>query len=444
MLRKKSHPAYYYVFIVAAALIYAFCPEGAYAAVYYVTPNGNAAWPACTNINTPCSPGSAMTNVREGDTVYFRGGDYYPPDVSDPSTPSWYPRRSGTPTQPITITAYPGETPVIYQPLGASSNGGMGAAFYGYIVFDGFRFIKRKTLTETYLWHCYETDHVTIRNSEFIGLQAQDGHNHVGVANVHCNYLYVYNNVFRDFTNSGAPESNVGATWFFSEDHVWVYNNDFINCSNGIQTKLAMAHIYAYNNFFYNVYQPFHWQQQSSTVTDFHIYNNVAVVPSGGTFLYAADPAGVYYVNNVYNNTIYCMSSCEGFLLGNNNTRNFNAWNNIIYGAGGTTTFARVPSGAGVPEYMNYNDYFRAGSASWIRDSTSYSSIDSWRTATGFETNTLTTDPQFVNPGGRNAADYKRSSYPANGRGGAYSSVMGAYITGNERIGALPRPRNLR
>jgi len=416
----------------------------AYAAIHYVAPNGSATWAASTNINTPCAPAIAMSNAAAGDTVYFRGGDYYPPDVSDPSFPSWYPRHAGTAAQPIIIIGYPGETPVIYQPLGANSNSGLGAVYNGYIIFDSFKFVKRKTLSETYLWYCSETDHITIRNSEFIGLQAQDTQNQVGVANGNCNYVYVYNNVFRDFTNVGAPQSNIGATWFFSENHAWVYNNDFINCSNGIQTKVNMSNMYAYNNFFYNVYQPFHWQQETAGDSEFHIYNNIAVLPSGGAFLYAADPVNPYYGNNVYNNTIFCTSSCEGFLLGNNNTRNFHAWNNIIYGAGGTTTFAHVPSGAGVPEYMNYNNLYTAGSRNWIRDSTLYTSIESWRTATGFEANSVTTNPQFVNPGGSNAADYKRSSYPANGRGGSYASVMGAYITGNERIGALPRPRNLR
>jgi hypothetical protein len=431
-------------FLQAALIFFMSLVSQALAGTYYVTNNGNASWSACTDINTPCSPATAMNNVRAGDTVYFRGGDYYPPDVSDPSTPSWYPRSSGTAAQPISIMAYPGETPTVYQPLGTSSNGGLGAAFNGYIIFDGFKFIKRKNLTENYLWHCYETSHITIRNSEFVGLDAQDYHNHVGVANNNCNYLYVYNNVFRNFTNAGAPQSNIGATWFFSTDHVWVYNNDFINCSNGIQTKVNMSYVYAYNNFFYNVYQPFHWQQQTTGVTDFHIYNNIAVLPSGGAFLYAADPVNPFYVNNVYNNTIYCTSACTGFLIGNSNTRNLNVWNNIIFGAGGTTVFASIPSGVGVPEYMNYNDYYLLGSGNWAFNSTSYSSIDAWRTTTRFELNSVTSDPQFINPGGRNAVDYKRRSYTANGRSGAYASVMGAYVTGNEKIGALPKPKNLR
>lgn len=438
MNRWRIHKA---LLIQTALVILLSYAAPAYAAIYYVTPNGNATWPACTNINTPCSPGSAMTNVREGDTVYFRGGDYYPPNVSDPSWPTWYPRNSGTSTQPITIMAYPGEVPVIYQPTGSNPAAGIGVGQRNYIIWDGFRLIKTSQYGASSLYRCYMGSNNTIRNSEFIGIPGLDGLNQVGIITNDCTETYIYNNIFRDFT--GVNDINAGAMWLFEDHHAYVYNNDFYNCSNGVQTKSSFSYIYAHHNFFTGVLRPFHWQQQNSSVTDFHVYNNVAILPASGTFLYAFDPAYVYRNNTMYNNTIYCTSSCQGVFLGNNNTLNFNAWNNIIYGAAGTATFVQVPSGAGTPEYLNYNDYYQVGSGNWRRDSSTYSTIEAWR-ATGFDANSVTTNPQFVNPGGRNAADYKRSSYPANGRGGSFASVMGAFITGNERVGYLPPPRSLR
>ena len=90
-----------------------------------------------------------------------------------------------------------------------------------------------------------------------------------------------------------------------------------------------------------------------------------------------------------------------------------------------------------MPTISDYNDFYRtSGSLAWnLNYATNYSSIATWRAVTGFDTNSIAANPLFVNAGGSTAADYKRTSYPANGRGGAYSNVMGAYITGNEVIG---------
>jgi hypothetical protein len=87
-----------------------------------------------------------------------------------------------------------------------------------------------------------------------------------------------------------------------------------------------------------------------------------------------------------------------------------------------------------LPAYSDYNGF--SGNSVWNMDwSTDYASLGNWRAATTYDDNSVTTDPGFVNAGGTAAADYKRTSYTANGRGGSYALVMGAYITGNELIG---------
>lgn len=105
--------------------------------------------------------------------------------------------------------------------------------------------------------------------------------------------------------------------------------------------------------------------------------------------------------------------------------------------------FCPGSSGAGIPEYLNYNDYYTTGTANWRFNADIFTTFGSWKT-TLFDANSMTSDPQFINPGGTHAADYKRASYPANGRGGAYAPVMGAYMNGDKRIGHLPPPTNLR
>ena len=47
--------------------------------------------------------------LRPGDTVLVRGGTYHDPTGAGST---WDPTVSGTPTAPITIKAYPGETPI--------------------------------------------------------------------------------------------------------------------------------------------------------------------------------------------------------------------------------------------------------------------------------------------------------------------------------------------
>lgn len=429
--------------LATAAL--AFASPASFAGTYYVSPGGTAAWPACADRSTPCSPPTAMENVVAGDVVYFRGGDYYPPDLADPSFPSWYPHASGTPELPILLIAHPGEVPTIHQPTGLTSASGIGAAQHDHAIWDGFRLIKRSRLGASSLYRCYMGNNNTIRNSEFIGNEGLDPLNQVGLMVNHCTETYVYNNVFRSFTGVGGV--NAGAMWLFENDHAYVFDNAFYDSSNGVQTKSAFSFIFAHHNFFSGVVVPFHWQHQDPTVSDFHVYDNVAVLPSGGTFLYAFDPSSPYRNNSVHDNTVFCSSSCRGMFLGNENTLDFNAWNNIIHGAAGPTTFVQVPSGAGAPEYLDHNAYYAGAGADadWRLDySAVHTSIEPWRAATGFDLASVTSDPLFVNPGGTHPADYERLAYPHDGRGGSYSPVMGAYVTGNERIGHLPPPRNFR
>lgn len=85
----------------------------AFAADYYVGPNGNASWSSCTSIGTYCSPQTAMQNARAGDTVYFRGGTY---NITGPRTPYHgllEPRNNGTQSNPIVFIAYDNEVPTI-------------------------------------------------------------------------------------------------------------------------------------------------------------------------------------------------------------------------------------------------------------------------------------------------------------------------------------------
>jgi len=185
----------------------------------------------------------------------------------------------------------------------------------------------------------------------------------------------------------------------------------------------------------------------------------------------STDGATGVYRGKVHNNVaVNCGALFEDYRHGHD----FEVYNNSFYGKTSSYVFnlqwemgAQMPSGL-----IFYNNLIQRGARNYQRDCSScgnwpgyFSYIDYnqvysvtyWAGGPGGLTSTLaewkalvsslvsgsengdynssTTSPGFVNAGGSTAADYKRSSYPTDGRGGAYPSVKGAYITGSETIG---------
>lgn len=407
------------------------------AAEYYVSPTGVAVWANCggaTPLNgaSACSVQTAMSNAVADDVVYFRGGNYYPPSVgADKTYPAWYPVNSGSNGHPVMMIAYPEEIPIIYQH--SDGSGAIGAR-YGWVVWDGFILVKQATLGANGVFKVDSANNITIRNTEIVGNEAGDSQNQVGIYVDNTTNMYIYNNKIHSFT--GASSVNTGAMWLFGDSDAFVYNNSIYDNVHGIQTKGSHTHITAYNNFFYNNSRSaIHHNQQAIGVSQFYYHNNVAILPANGFFMKANDPSATYTDTQLYNNTIYCQGSCYGVYITNSYTQGLTAWNNIIYGFIGTTEFFRTITGNGIVDYLDYNNYYTAGTANWRRDSSVYTTITSWRTATSLDTNSVTTNPNFINAGGTTPADYKRTSYPTDGRGGSYASIMGAYINGDEIIG---------
>lgn len=527
--------------IIHSTLVF-YCLFGvvniAKAVTYYVSPTGTAGWAACVSINTPCAPEIAMQNAVAGDVVYFRGGDYFPPDAPTNPGISWRPSNKGTSGSPIIFAAYSGEAARIYQPTGSNSAAAMGVSqtssyqSNSYVVFDGFTFIKRRHLGAGGTWKCELGSNITVKNNTFIGnepwqtttitgvinspdrigysrvaivdainsaaatgqkifvtitgttdyngsftdfnssgnkvyyvdethidiqrayttsqigsIVISDAQNQVGLYNTDCTDLEITNNIFKDFSydtvtspNQGYGQTNGGAMYLLGGLRTVVHGNTFLDMPHAVQTKGSADGITSYNNFFYGVKVPFHWVQQWSGIKDFLIYNNIAVLPSSGIFV---DGIGaVSWANNlIYNNTIYCQGDCTG-VLQPSNMLEVRFFNNILYGASGITTFLRYDTGVNAPIYSDYNNYYTQGTANWrmavspgAYSTNTYTSLGAWNAASGLDMNSAIANPNFVNPGGNTAADYKRTSYPTNGRGGSYASIMGAYITGNETIG---------
>jgi hypothetical protein len=136
----------------------------------------------------------------------------------------------------------------------------------------------------------------------------------------------------------------------------------------------------------------------------------------------------------VYNNTFI---DCNGG-LGTWFDTPVKAYNNIFYNTStnGSNQYVQLGGVSNGNVSMDYNLYYSTGGIqpNWVFGST-YSSFVAWQSGTGKDGSGVYTNPNFVNPTGSAAADFKRTSYPNDVSGSPYGPHAGAYITGNEIIG---------
>jgi hypothetical protein len=178
---------------IAAALIIG----SAYAATYYVSSTGSAAWPQCTNAATPCSLDSANQNAQAGDTVYLKGGSY---SFTGQYAEALAPAHSGTAGNWITFMNAPGETPEF--------SGTAGQRQWG-IFLEGNSYVRIKGIVfRTF------SDSGLIRNNA----------NHIEVAGC----------AFRDGGGISMVEACAGGSVYTCYvSHLWIHNNTFSRLAAG-------------------------------------------------------------------------------------------------------------------------------------------------------------------------------------------------------------------
>ena len=260
-------------------------------------------------------------------------------------------------------------------------------------------------------------DNTIVENCEFYNpcasfgyLKYQSGYNGYAFhgTGVHATYRY---NLFRAGTNGGSGGWELAAGLPNAPNPVqneYFYQNIFIGCQSGFLDEfVASGTLFAfiYNNTFYNSPKAlFNWSGNDV----YNWFNNVIINDTAGNFNISLD------------------------------------------GSTGT-----------IWSYMDYNNYFASGVvASWYQNwSTRASTLSAWQNYTSGlgsakDTHSVNTNPNFINASGTfsQASDFQRTSYPQNGRGGSWRSVMGAYVTGTENIGVtgaqsptlLSAPQNFR
>lgn len=444
-------------------ILIALCtaPEISRASVYHVSPDGTSSWSACTNSSTPCSWQTAMANAITDDVVYFRGGTY---DLgifaNHPSLnyTKMYPANSGAAGHPITFMAYPGETPVLTGTVTVASQ----EAWFGcgngttekrsYITWDGFAatiIVNNVDPTRHYETTIFRTggDYCTIKNSNFTGVDNGNWNYNTSFIRVEASdHAVVENNYLHDLTSTPQDSGaiNTAGIWIFESTNTTIRNNTIMNCHGGVYAKMFPQTAAVSYNFVYNgddaCYRGvwFNCSGGTNQCQGNAAYQNIIV---GCNQSLNVGASGIVSGTKMYNNTVYHGTGSDGGIhITETNGSGYEIFNNVI---SNRNPYVRLEMNQ--VAVLDYNIYFNAGTDYWwVGWTTSSDSLLAWR-QTGYDGHSYVEDPQFANAGGSRPRDYIiNAAHKNNGRSGAYPSVIGAYVTGQERMGYLSPPKNLR
>ena len=371
--------------------------KNASAATYYISPTGSDT----TGNGTLASPWGSLKkahdNLSPGDTVYARGGTYENSAGQDMQGARW--TASGIPGSPITIAAYPGETPVFHRASG------------------GQKFLLMRVVDS-----------------------APKG---VGIHDVTIDGLTIdgYQNAI---STRGCPSFINNTTWSYSDcanardilgkpipdevrhmDNIIIRNNTILNSiGHGIYPGAQTRNIEIYNNRIENPGgHGIHLFHETGVIGG-EIYNNVVSGGKVGIGVYT-EANGV----NVYNNTIY-NQTVAGLKFGN--VIDVVVENNVVL----ENTAPAISSTSGTGELadisFDHNLYYRTNSgpiAIW--GGTNYQDLAAWQGIIGpDDDNSEEANPLFVNAG---AADFHLQSGSPAIDTGASTHAPSVDIDGNSR-----------
>jgi parallel beta-helix repeat protein len=410
---------------------------------------GRAVW-GSTNRSTPNAAEAALA----GDTVIVKQGIYSVAATNERNLPSYNPINSGSNGLPITFRA------VGVVDLRTSSGVGpiIGTYLKNYIIWDGFYISEttappRADTGPAVIWRSTGSQ---LLNLEIVGATSSwTGDNHNGIRLEYATNALIKNNKIHGIRNTTADENATAITLYDSIDTI-IENNEMYDCYAGIyikggQTSEQTRTIVRYN-LIYNMTD--HGISVGPVSTHARIYQNIIRTSGFGIKEYAW--ATNHHGNIIANNTI---EGCtNGFRQHGEGTDTI-VQNNIISNVTAIVWSSNVSTpGTAVFKhnlYYNFTDI-------WYDQGGNHRNFVYWTGTWGKDvispSSTSTTNPLFVDRVGHN---YRlQSGSPAlmlgidildlNGDGSTTDTVpVGAYITGNEVIGAgglstINPPRGLR
>jgi len=390
----------------------------------------------------------ATQTVQAGDTVYVKAGTYI--DTIEPNFEDKFQVvNNGTAANPITFISSPPRAAVVRsESLPTSRNDyawGIGEGAQ-YIIIDGFKIEGGIVLG-------YDgCDNCTIRNCEVVYGRVGDSDPSLnwGLTVYGADYCTIENNYVHNMTDSGNNGHNTACIMVFVDSDFNIIQSNTADASNGIvfsafgQKGGQMDdNIWRYNVAL-NATTGFLGMGSTSgeyPTQDNTYYQNIIIDCDSAFFL---DHRAERFV--MYNNTAV---DCDWF-LGASQITNIDTelWNNILVGTDDIAIrWSGYPTAepfSTLIEYSNYNCFYNCSKIAYREKSPSlnYYTLNDWETATGFDADSITSDPDLVGGGdysldtgspcidaGVDLQDYDDDENTSE------SINMGAYITGNETIG---------
>lgn len=390
---------------------------------YYVSPTGSAEWPACANIETPCSPKTAMSNAVAGDTVFFRGGTYNIPFTG------WVfqqaelePTHSGTVDSPITFINYPDEVPLLNctgMPAWDNTDKKtqqaqiLGNGFHEYIIYDGFHLQADGGERMASLIIFGSSGSNRARGIEVRNIDINGGSRNVTV-DTNNDLLRIENTDGAIISNCklyanrnvNSSEDDTCAIKMYHNSNSLIEHNNISDCNTGIYLKSDNDDIEIRYNWVDHVVNSIRFINASG-MESYRVNCHDNLLTNFSNSANWVDHSSGYYNNDYsfYNNTLYSSDAVIGFAIGDV-AQGFKFYNNIIQVNASTTLFRT--RAATLIEQCDHNQWgsytFNLQIGIWSE--TYYRTLSSWQVSKELSgggapgIGSLNSDPLFENGSG--------------------------------------------
>ncbi len=295
MLRKAI--AFMTAFLMILVTMLSLTGGVAFAAgnTYYVSPDGDD-----SNDGSFERPWKTLAHAGDvlaaGDTLYVRGGVY--------RGDHFYPVNSGTQDAPITVKAYPGETPVLTAGEGSPIELVSFKEGINWIVIDGLSFEDTGWNTNVCF---YGNSYITIRNCSF--KNSLDSFMYVNKSS----YITIESNRF-DTCGDPLGEGVGDAIYVNGCHHVLIQNNYFTKAGHyAVDLKeMNWQPIYSYNNVIRNNVIEQHWGGGIGIICKSHnnlVENNIIYYIGEECIEYGKTGIQIAADNNIVRNNVIAYAS---------------------------------------------------------------------------------------------------------------------------------------
>lgn len=394
------------------------------------------------------NPAYAASRLAAGQTLYFRAGTY---DI--PTSTTGRSCAIVAASNNCTMRAYPGETVTLRGgrngtnfgvfptggTIGTGSRSGthiIGLKVQGMVMFDGCPSGSRPSRVQD----CDIS----------VGGDGWSGTNQGGVVwiddanNIELINCYLHDN---DIGSQSTNPANNGLIMGYDTHTGLIDRCTFRHSAgNGVTFKDDVEHLVIQNCWFDDIYSsailtgnnpadPYDWS--------ISIHNNVFTnintwgTSDWGVIQFVIQSSLCYAYNNTFS------ASLGGDLIQLPGCYVQHAWFNNLHHASQRYISYPYAGAISYATYMDYNQYYGAASPRWYHDGNLATTLPAWRTLIqgrlpGAEVASRTDNPNFLNGSGTFSipTDFRRVAYPAEGRGGTWPTVIGAYVTGSEIIGS--------